>query len=95
PVENLFLWQLLGDFVKVLSIVIAYQFLAKRMFWHYIITEAFLVFTLYFTSIYFIDIYGVKGATIGHFVTYLMYYGVILLIFGNSLFGIIKERNVE
>ena len=95
PVEDLFLWQLLGDFVKVLSIVIAYQFLAKRMFWHYIITEAFLVFTLYFTSIYFIDIYGVKGATIAHFVTYLMYYGVILLIFGSSLFGIIRERNIE
>jgi len=37
PVEDLFLWQLMGDFVKVLSIVIAYQFLAKRMFWHYII----------------------------------------------------------
>ncbi|HMC02455.1 MAG TPA: O-antigen translocase [Flavobacteriaceae bacterium] len=95
PVEDLFLWQLLGDFVKVLSIVIAYQFLAKRMFWHYIITEAFLVFTLYITSIYLIDIYGVKGATIAHFVTYLMYYGVILLIFGNSLFGIIKEKNME
>jgi len=95
PMEDLFLWQLLGDFVKVLSIVIAYQFLAKRMFWHYIITEAFLVFTLYITSIYLIDIYGVKGATIAHFVTYLMYYGVILLIFGNSLFGIIKEKNME
>ncbi|MDU8885366.1 O-antigen translocase [Yeosuana sp. MJ-SS3] len=95
PVEDLFLWQLLGDFVKVLSIVIAYQFLAKKMFWHYIITEAFLVVTLYYTSIYFIDIYGVKGATIAHFVTYLMYYGVILLIFGSSLFGIIKEKNVE
>ena len=31
PVEALFLWQLLGDFVKVLSLVIAYQFLAKKM----------------------------------------------------------------
>ena len=32
PVEDLFLWQLLGDLVKVLSIVIAYQFLAKKCF---------------------------------------------------------------
>ena len=32
PVESLFLWQLLGDFIKVLSTVIAYQFLAKKMF---------------------------------------------------------------
>lgn len=93
PVEDLFLWQLLGDFVKVLSMIIAYQFLAKKMFWHYVITEAFLVIILYTTSIYFIKIYGVKGAVIGHFVSYLMYYGVILLIFGSSLFGVESEKN--
>lgn len=92
PVEDLFLWQLLGDFVKVLSMIIAYQFLAKKMFWHYIITEAFLVIILYTTSIYFIKIYGVKGATIAHFVSYLMYYGVILLIFGSSLFGVESDK---
>jgi PST family polysaccharide transporter len=92
PVEDLFLWQLLGDFVKVLSIVIAYQFLAKRMFWHYIITEAFSVIILYVTSVLFIDMYGVKGATIAHFVTYVMYYGVILLIFSSSLFRIIPDE---
>ncbi|GGD26786.1 O-antigen translocase [Hyunsoonleella pacifica] len=92
PVEGLFLWQLLGDFVKVLSMIIAYQFLAKKMFWHYIITEAFLVIILYTTSIYFIKIYGVKGATIAHFVSYLMYYGVILLIFGSSLFGVESDK---
>lgn len=93
PVEDLFLWQLLGDFVKVLSMIIAYQFLAKKMFWHYVITEAFLVIILYTTSIYFIKIYGVKGAVIGHFVSYLMYYGVILLIFGSSLFGVVKDES--
>ncbi|WP_223033805.1 O-antigen translocase [Hanstruepera marina] len=93
PVQELFLWQLLGDFVKVLSIVIAYQFLAKKMFWHYIITEAFSVIILYFMSIYFIDIYGVKGANIAHFVTYVLYYGLILLIFSTSLFGVIPEEH--
>lgn len=91
PMEELFGWYLLGDFVKVLSVVIAYQFLAKRMFWHYIITEVFSVVTIYITSIYFIDLYGIKGATIAHFVSYLAYYIVILLIFGTSLFGVIDE----
>ena len=94
PVEDLFLWQLLGDFVKVLSIVIAYQFLAKKMFWHYILTEAFLIIALYTTSIYFIDLFdGVKGAVVAHFVSYVMYYSIILLIFGSSLFGVESERN--
>lgn len=93
PVEDLFLWQLLGDFVKVLSLVIAYQFLAKKMFWHYIVTEAFLVIIMYLTSIYFIDLYGVKGAVMAHFVSYLLYYGVVLLIFGSSLFGVDVEKH--
>jgi PST family polysaccharide transporter len=93
PVEDLFFWQLLGDFVKVLSLVIAYQFLAKKMFWHYIVTEAFLVTILYLTSVYFIDLYGVKGAVMAHFVSYLLYYGVVLLIFGSSLFGVDATKN--
>lgn len=93
PVEDLFLWQLLGDFIKVLSMVIAYQFLAKKMFWHYILTEAFLVVILYITSIYFIDLYNdVKGAVVAHFVSYSMYYAIILLIFGSSLFGVEDEK---
>lgn len=95
PVEDLFLWQLLGDFVKVLSIVIAYQFLAKKMFAHFIIIEIFLVVMLYFSSVYLIDDYGVKGAVIAHFISYLMHYGIVLLIFGTSLFGIIPDDSAE
>ncbi len=87
PVEALFLWQLLGDFVKVLSMVIAYQFLAKKMFWHYIITEAFSVVIFYLTSLYFIENYGVKGVTIAHFVTYVLYFVVILILLRDALFG--------
>ncbi len=93
PVEDLFLFQLLGDFIKILSIVIAYQFLAKKMFWHYILTEAFLVIILYTTSVYFIDLFDdVEGAVVAHFVSYVMYYCIILLIFGSSLFGLESEK---
>ncbi|MGE5944959.1 MAG: O-antigen translocase [Flavobacteriales bacterium] len=92
PVESLFLWQLLGDLLKVLSMVIVYQFLAKKMFWHYIVTEIFFLVMLYLTSIYFVDEYGVKGAVIGHFVSYLIYYAIILLIFGSSLFRVDVDK---
>ncbi len=93
PVEDLFLWQLVGDFIKVLSMVIAYQFLAKKMFWHYILTEAFFLIILYITSIYFIDLYnGAQGAVIAHCVSYSMYFGILLLIFGSSLFGVDSEK---
>ena len=95
PVEDLFLWQILGDFIKVLSIVIAYQFLAKKMFWHYVITELFLLIILYLTSIYLVDYYGLEGAVIAHFISYLMYFGLILLIFVTSLFGVDSMKNVK
>ncbi|MFT4611506.1 MAG: O-antigen/teichoic acid export membrane protein [Glaciecola sp.] len=95
PTENLFFWQLLGDFVKVLSLVISYQFLAKKMFMHFIAIELFLVITLYFSSIYLIDEFGVEGAVIGHFLSYVMHYGIVLLIFGTSLFGITPEISQE
>lgn len=91
-VQGLFGWQLLGDFVKVLSVVITYQFIAKKMYLHFIITELFLVIVLYLTSIYFVDMFGVKGANIAHFASYVMYYIIILLIFGSSLFGVIPEK---
>ena len=80
PVTDLFFWQLLGDFVRVLSVVIAYQFIAKNMFWHYIITETFSVLVLYFSSIYLIDIYGIEGANMAHFVNYILYFIVILIV---------------
>ncbi|TWO31664.1 O-antigen translocase [Seonamhaeicola sediminis] len=87
PVEELFLWQLLGDLVKVLSLVIAYQFLAKKMFWHYILTEAFLVLAIYFTSINFLNTFNnVQGAVLAHFVSYALYFAIILIIFRRSLF---------
>lgn len=90
-VEELFGWQLLGDLVKVLAVVIAYQFIAKKMFIHFIITELFLVIMLYVTSIYFIDLYGVIGANIAHFISYVFYYIIILIIFSSSLFGILPD----
>lgn len=95
PMEELFLWQLLGDFMRVLSVVIAYQFIAKRMFWHFIISEVFSVLIIYTTSIYFIDIYGVKGATIAHFVSYVLYFGIVLMVFSSKLFGELPEDEID
>ena len=94
-VEELFIWQLLGDFVKVLSVVLTYQFIAKKKFWHFIITEAFLLVMLYFTSVYFVDSYGVKGANIAHLVSHCMYFLVLILILAGSLFGVLQEQGAD
>jgi len=95
PVEDLFGYQLLGDFIRVLSMVIAYQFLAKKMFSHFIILEVFLFVMMYFSSIYLIDIFGLKGAVMGHCLSYFMHFGIILLIFGSSLFGVLADQDMD
>ncbi|SHG49557.1 O-antigen translocase [Winogradskyella jejuensis] len=94
PTGDLFMWQILGDFIRVLAMVIAYQFLAKKMFSHFIILEVFLFVTLYFSSIYLIDVFGLEGAVMGHFFTHLLHFGIVILIFSSSLFGIIPEDTV-
>jgi len=91
--ETLFSWQLVGDFVKVMAMVIALQFLAKRMFAHFIILQIFLFIILYVSSIYFIDNYGIQGAVIAHCVSYSLYFVIILLLFASSLFGVITDQS--
>ena len=95
PIEDLFGYQILGDFMRVMSMVIAYQFLAKKMFAHFIIIEIFLFVIMYVSSIYLIDIFGLKGAVMGHCLSYFMHFGIILLIFGSSLFGVINEEEID
>jgi PST family polysaccharide transporter len=95
PVEDLFGYQILGDIMRVLSMVIAYQFLAKKMFSHFIVLEVFLFVIMYFSSIYLIDAFGLQGAVMGHCLSYVMYFGIVLLIFGSSLFGVVSEEGID
>ncbi|NRD24574.1 O-antigen translocase [Winogradskyella litoriviva] len=95
PVESLFGFQILGDIMRVLAMVIVYQFLAKKMFGHFLILEIFLFIIMYFSSIYFIDSFGLKGAVMGHFFSYLLYFAIILLTFNSSLFGILNDDGLD
>ena len=50
---------------------------------------------MYFSSIYLIDVFGLKGAVMGYCLSYVMHFGIILLIFGSSLFGVITDDNID
>ena len=39
-----------------------------------------------------VDIFGIQGVVIAHFISYLLYFGIVLLMFNNSLFGLIAEK---
>ena len=85
PTQDLFLWQLVGDFFKVLSFAIAYQMQAKKMLLWYLFGELFYVCCVYFFSVFFIDRFEVKGAVIAHAVSYFCYFVLMLFIFRNAL----------
>jgi PST family polysaccharide transporter len=95
PMESLFGYQLLGDFIRVLGMVVAYQFLAKKMFTHFIILELFLFGVMYFSSVYLIDVFGLIGAVMGHCLSYFMHFLILLLIFGSSLFGALAVQETK
>lgn len=81
PVEDLFLWQMIGDVFRVLALVMVCQFHAKKMFWHYILTDLFLAVSLYLSTYGLIDIFGLKSVVIGHALTYFIYFLIVLYIF--------------
>jgi O-antigen/teichoic acid export membrane protein len=88
--SNLFKWQLIGDFVKLIALVLAYQFLAKKQLTNFVFTEVFSVILFYGFSKYFIQFYGTEGVVLAHFVRYVLYFILVLFILRHKLFG--KER---
>lgn len=85
-VKKLFLWQLLGDFFKIMSWILAFLMIAKSMTKIYIITEIFFSL-LYLVLTYFcVQQYGLIGASKAYFFNYFIYFVVMLVIFRNLLF---------
>ncbi|HZW76864.1 MAG TPA: O-antigen translocase [Flavobacteriaceae bacterium] len=76
----LFKWQLLGDFVRLASLVLGYQFLAKRLVRNFIFTEILSLALFYGFSYYLTGIYGVEGVVMAHFFRYLIYFVVVLVL---------------
>lgn len=87
PMLPIFKWHFAGDFLKVASLVISYQFLAKKMFWHYVLTEVASIVFLYYSSIYLIEKHGFVGASMAHFYNYIFYYLLLIIVLRRSLFS--------
>ncbi len=86
PMEPLFVWQLSGDLFKVASMVIAYQFLAKNMFWYYVISEIISLFIIYASSIFLINRYGFVGASMAHLFSFVFYFFMVVFLLRKKLF---------
>lgn len=78
--EPLFKWQLMGDFVRLGSLVIAHQFLAKKMVISFIITELSSLALFYCLAKYFVGIFGATGVVMAHFYRYIVYFLIVAIV---------------
>lgn len=80
PMKPLFTFQLLGDVFKIGSWLLANIMIAKAMVRTYIITEFIFAATYVALCFFFINQYGVIGATYGFCVNYALYWIVMAFI---------------
>ncbi|KTC66039.1 lipopolysaccharide biosynthesis protein [Legionella adelaidensis] len=73
PVQELFFYQLLGDFFRVGGWLFTYFLLAKSWTKTYIITEAILALLFIVISHFFVRVYGLIGVTYSFALTYFLY----------------------
>ncbi|KQB37716.1 O-antigen translocase [Flavobacterium aquidurense] len=85
PVTNLFLWQLTGDVFKVASLILGYQFFAKKLTIAFVVSELFSLTILYFLSLVFINHYGIEGVVMAQALDNFIYFIVLAVYFRKSL----------
>lgn len=86
PMENLFIWQLLGDFFKILSWLLSYLMVAKSMTRYFIGTEIFFGLSFVCFGFFFMRMNGVVGITQGYLLNYILYTLCMFWIFRKLLF---------
>lgn len=87
PMENLFIWQLIGDFFKICSWLLAFLMVAKARMKAYITTEIVFALTFICLGFFFMRLNGVVGITQAYLVNYILYLTTMVVLFkkGNIL----------
>lgn len=85
PMQDLFLWQMMGDALKIGSWILAYLMLSKAMTKLYICTE--IIFTVSVIVLTYIctQVFGFEGVSIAHLINYGLYWIVISLFIFKQL----------
>lgn len=85
PMRELFAWQMLGDFLKVGSWILAYLMLSKAMFKTFIASEISFSFSFVATTYLLVSDFGLVGVTIAHAINYAIYWAILLFALNKSM----------
>lgn len=77
PMRELFLWQMMGDVLKIGSWLLAYLMLSKAMTKLYIVTEVFFSFSLVILTYILTKTMGYQGLSVAYFINYIIYWAVL------------------
>lgn len=88
PMSELFLFQLIGDVIKIASWLLGYIMIAKAMTKLFIFSEIFFTLTFIAQGVIFLNIYGIVGLTLAFMSNYIFY--LIFLYF--ALRGYLNEK---
>ncbi|MBW2960862.1 O-antigen translocase [Mesonia sp. JHPTF-M18] len=77
---TLFKWQLLGDFIAVISIALVKQFHAKRLIKYYLVSNGLLNLLYIIFSFLLIDFYGIQGVVKAYAISYFIYFFIIMFL---------------
>ena len=81
PMRELFLWQLIGDIIKIASWLLSYLMLAKAMTKVFIITEVLFGVSWVILAVLGIKYFGLIGVTYAFAINYFIYLVVMIIIF--------------
>jgi PST family polysaccharide transporter len=84
--EELFLYQLLGDFTKICAWLISYTFLAKAMVKVQLTIEISLSVSFFILSYYFVRLFHFEGVAMAHFVNNIIYLSIVSVVYYNTKF---------
>lgn len=79
--ESLFLWQLVGDLFKAISLIFGTILIATKQTKAFIITEIVSLFIMYYSSNWMLHAIGIDGIVIAHTFTYFTYLLVLVIYF--------------
>lgn len=80
-IKELLIWQLIGDFFKIMTLAFGFQIVVKTMMRRYFIGEIVFNLSYYFLSVYLIKFYSVEGALRAYFYSNVLCFIMILVMF--------------
>ncbi len=81
PMMELFIWQLIGDILKIASWLLAFLMIAKAMARTYIITEIIFSAQFILLSLLCINTFGLIGITYAYSINYLIYLFMMIFLY--------------